>query len=219
MSIPSMRGIRPAFGWSLRRRFPTSVQKVAITHTTATTAANDHHVKCRRFRPHRLGSSLAEEDDASTRYETERFPMMMHVLGSVRADRDNADELPWSAGETLHERPIELRVDESLPLALQLVRHAAGAEYRHLEVFRVGLDRTAYRPSEAEAAVAGRRGMLDDVHAERDHLARPPLGLAEHHRPRHRQSVVDRHLVDDGSAWLSDRQRRYPLRRYTASWT
>ena len=40
--------------------------------------------------------------------------------------------------------------------------------------------------------------VLHDVDGERDHLARPRLGCAAHQRQRHREAVVDVHLVDDG---------------------
>ncbi len=61
----------------------------------------------------------------------------------------------------------------------------------------VGLDRAADRLAELEAASARRHRVLHHVDGERDHRARPGVGLAEHQRQRHREAVVDVHLVDD----------------------
>ena len=92
-------------------------------------------------------------------------------------------------------------------LRLQLVRQAAGAEDHDPVVARVRVDRTPDRLAEPVAPVAGGRRVLDDVDGERDHLARPRLGLPEGDRQRHRETVVDLHLVDEREVELVEDQR------------
>ncbi len=82
-----------------------------------------------------------------------------------------------------------------------LVRQPAGAEDHDLEVLRIGFDRLPDRLAEHVAAVPGRRRIHHHVDRERDDLERPFAArrdLAAQEVERHRQPVVDLHLVDDG---------------------
>ena len=75
--------------------------------------------------------------------------------------------------------------------------HSARAPHLHVEIIIERLDRGAQRLAELVAAIAGGRRVLHDVDRERNDPAGPRGGLPEHQRQRHRQAVVDVHLVDD----------------------
>src|SRR5579863_1060434 len=111
----------------------------------------------------------------------------------------------WHLGETVRigdqaveEVGVELLVDQPRARPLKLVAHAAGTPDLHIERFFVGFDSLADRFAEHEAAPARWRRVLHHIDRERDHRARPCFRLAAHQAERHRQTVVDVHLVDDG---------------------
>src|SRR5204863_511133 len=101
-------------------------------------------------------------------------------------------------GEAIEERLVEFLIDQAGTWPGNLVRHSAGAEYHHAQVVRIGRDRLADGAAEIEAALAGGRRVLHHVDGERDNWAGPCLGRAEHEIERHREAVIDFHLVDDG---------------------
>jgi hypothetical protein len=107
---------------------------------------------------------------------------------------------------SIEERLVEFLVHETGTLALQLVRHAARAIHDHAQVFWIVLDRAPDRLAQLEAAHARGRRILDDVHAQRDHLERPFRDFSAGHRQRHRQAVIHRHLVGDGHVELVEDQ-------------
>src|SRR5450756_2821205 len=100
--------------------------------------------------------------------------------------------------QPIEEGGVELPVDQPGARPLQLVAHAAGAPDLDVERLVVGLDGLADRLAEHEAAPPGGRRVLHDVDGKRDHRAWPGLRLAAHQAHRHREAVVDVHLVDDG---------------------
>ncbi len=67
--------------------------------------------------------------------------------------------------------------------------------------------------AELEAPRSRGDGVLDDVHVERDDPARPFGDVAEHQRQRHGQTVIDRHLVDQGEVEVVSDQRVSDVRR------
>src|SRR6185295_12874459 len=73
---------------------------------------------------------------------------LAHVL-----DERNPPRQLRIAGEAIEETFVPLRVDEARTHALQLMRHAAGAEDHDTEVFLPRLDRTLDRLAEVVAAV------------------------------------------------------------------
>ena len=93
-----------------------------------------------------------------------------------------------------------------------LVRHAAGAEHHDAQVFRIGRDGLADRAAEIEAALAGRRRVLHDIHGERNDRAGPFGRRAEREVERHRQAMIDFHLVDDGEVEPVEDGRRRDVR-------
>ena len=100
--------------------------------------------------------------------------------------------------QVVEEGRVEVAVDEAGAGPLQLVAHAAGAPDLDVERLVVRLDGTADRAAQGEAAPAGRDRVLDDVHRERDHPARPRVGLAEHQREWDGEPVVDVEPVHEG---------------------
>src|ERR1700689_5879988 len=97
----------------------------------------------------------------------------------------------------VEEAPVELAIDQPGALSLQLVRHAAGAPYLHVQILIEAVDRAADCLTELVAAIARWWRVLHHVDREWYHSARPCLRLSEHQRQRHRQPVIDIHVVDD----------------------
>jgi hypothetical protein len=103
-----------------------------------------------------------------------------------------------SFAEAVHELLMSNSlVDVPGPLALELVRQAAGAQHHHPFVARPGCDRPADRLAQPVTARRRRQGHLDGVHADRDRAHRPLLiGPAQGHRQGER--VIDHHLLAGG---------------------
>src|SRR5215470_12440373 len=82
------------------------------------------------------------------------------------------------------------------------MRHAAGAEDDHTQIFRIRFYGFLDGPAEVVAAVAVRWRVLHDIDGQRNNFARPFLGLPEHERQRHGETVVHIQVVDDGEIKL-----------------
>lgn len=109
--------------------------------------------------------------------------------------------------QQIKETIVEVGVNQPGPFALQLVRHAAGAEDHHAQVFVERLHRAADGLAELQAAGAGGRRILHDVDRQRNDRAGPSLHLTEGQRQRHGQAVVDLHLIDDGDVEFIENER------------
>ena len=99
--------------------------------------------------------------------------------------------------QPIEERGVELLVDQPGARPLQLMAHPAGTPDLNIERLVEGVDRLADRLAEHVATPARGRRILHDVDRKRDHRTWPCLRLAAHQAQRHRQAVVDVHLVDD----------------------
>src|SRR5579864_6343955 len=122
------------------------------------------------------------------------------------------DERLRIRGEMIEEIVVEDLVDETGARTLQLMRHAASAENHHAQIPIEAVDRLADRLAEHEAAMPGRRRILNDIDTERDDLEGPFLGLTAEQRQGHGEPVIDLHLVDDGEIEFieNDRLRDMP---------
>ncbi len=141
--------------------------------------------------------------------------MISHITSSIPSEPASRRYSRWvilaaasgSSTSMSRKRASHSVVDQPGALRLQLVRQSTGAEDHDALVARIRIDRPPDRLAEAVAAVAGGRRVLHDVDGERDHLARPRLGLSEGDRERHGQTVVDLHLVDEREVELVEDQR------------
>ena len=130
-------------------------------------------------------------------------------LAHVVEMRD-ARELLGVLAEVVEEALVPFAVDQTGARAADLVRQPAGAEDHDLDVLGIGLDRLADRLAQHVAAVPGRRRIHDHVDRQRNDLERPFLLrvlLAAQEVERHRQAVIDLHLVDDGQVELVENDR------------
>ncbi len=109
--------------------------------------------------------------------------------------------------ETVEEGEVEVHVDQTGPLPLELMRHPPGSEHRDPFRPRPGRDGPPDRLPQPEAAPPGGCGVLHHVHAQRDHAAGPRIRLPVHHRQRDGEPVIDGHLVDDREVELVEDQR------------
>src|SRR6185436_11842081 len=100
--------------------------------------------------------------------------------------------------QVIEKAVVPVLVDQTRARALQLVAHAARSPDLDPQRLVVPLDRFANRPAQLEAAAARGDGVMHDVDGERNHATGPGRRLAAHQAERHRQAVVDVHLVDDG---------------------
>src|SRR5215213_31527 len=100
--------------------------------------------------------------------------------------------------QAVEECGIELFVDEPGAGTLQLMAHPASTPDLNVERFVVALDCLADRLAQHVTTSAGGCRVLHHIYGKRDYWTRPCLRLAAHQAQRHRQSVVDIHLVYDG---------------------
>ena len=102
--------------------------------------------------------------------------------------------------EQLEELHVPGRVVEAGPLAVHLVREAAGGDDRHLQILRVALDRLAQGPAEPEAAPRGGDRELEHPDLQRHDGARascPSCG--------HSTDSGEKQPWSSGFAWKYDR--------------
>ena len=83
------------------------------------------------------------------------------------------------ARQPVQEPGVPIRVDESAPLAVNLVRHPSRPQHDHAQILRVLPDGFANRPAQTKTPPAGRRRIGHHVHTQGDNRAGPPVGLAE----------------------------------------
>ncbi len=95
----------------------------------------------------------------------------------------------------VHALEVVFDVDDAGALALQLVRHAAGAEDHDLEVFRIGLDGLAQAVAKLQQPAGARNRVLDGIDGQRDALDRPLGQVPPHQRHGHDEAVVHQHLL------------------------
>ena len=101
-------------------------------------------------------------------------------------------------GQIVEERGVELPVDEPGAFALQLVRHPAGAINHDAEFAGKCFDGLGDGLTQLETTGAGRRRILHDVDADRDHLEGPRRRLSAGDRQGHGEPVIHRHFIGDG---------------------
>src|SRR5262249_24861267 len=95
----------------------------------------------------------------------------------------DAGEFLGVVHERVHELHVPGRVVETGALAVHLVRKAAGADDRDLQILGITLHRLAQRAAELEAAARTRDRELEHADLQRHDRARP-LGIV---RPEHRE--------------------------------
>src|SRR5690348_11105282 len=101
------------------------------------------------------------------------------------------------AGEIVEKAGIEFAVNESRARALQLMRHATGAEDHHPEVALETLNRFTDGFPQHVAAMTGRDGVDYDIDAKRYHGTWPFRSAPEHQRQWNREPVIDLHFIHD----------------------
>src|SRR5262245_66620704 len=75
--------------------------------------------------------------------------------------------------EEIEEPIVPLRIQESEPLAVELMRESAGPDDGDAAIARIAFDRALQRLSQPEAASRRRERMLDDVDRERENRRGP----------------------------------------------
>ena len=129
-------------------------------------------------------------------------------------DVRDASELLRVLAEIIEKGLVPLPVDQAGARAADLVRHTACSEDDDVQILGIGFHRLANRLAEHKAAVPRRRWVHDNVDGQRDDRAGPlVLRLTEQKVHRHRQAMIDLHLVDDGKIELIENDGLRDMRR------
>src|SRR3954447_25449367 len=102
------------------------------------------------------------------------------------------------ANQAIEEGRVEFLVDQPGTGSLQLMAHATGTPDLNVERLVKCLHGLADGFTEHVATPGRGRRVLHDIDRKRDHRTWPRLRLTAHQAQRHRQAMVDIHLVDDG---------------------
>ena len=117
---------------------------------------------------------------------------LAHVLG-VRELRESDGVL----GHAVEKCAIEFTIDKPRALALELVRHAAGAVDDDAQILIERIDGAANGLAEFETTRAGGWGILHHVHTQRYHGKWPGSRLTAGNGQWHGQAVIHRHRIRD----------------------
>src|SRR5690606_24808029 len=90
---------------------------------------------------------------------------------------------------------VELDVDKTSALALQLVRHATGAEDHYTQILWIGLDGLTQCTTEVQTALGRGYRMLHGVDRQRNGFYRPFFVGAVERKDRVYEAVVDQHFL------------------------
>ena len=107
--------------------------------------------------------------------------------------------------EHVQELHVPGRVVESRPLAVHLVGQSAGADDRHLQIFRIALDRLAQRLAEIETAARGGDRKLQHADLQRHDGARPRRLVRPQQRQRRETAVVEALALEDTTCRIRPR--------------
>ncbi len=105
-------------------------------------------------------------------------------------------------GHAIQKGLVEFSIDQAGALALQLMRHAAGAVNDDAQILLETLDRTGDGLPEFEAAHAGGRRILHDIDAQGDDGKGPLRRLAAGNGQGYGETVIHRHFIRDGHVEL-----------------